>query len=452
MRKSLILTLLLAALSVGTLACAHGLVNRARDDVSLDETAVWGDTAAAEGLVVISSTQCGNHLFWDTVMEAGEPPSVSTAFMFSQAEKRADDARSYRGVVIMDGTFNPGGVSSGGGIALEDRAAPIQAVASRTAPGEEHTEEVYIKDYYDFYPLEFELDLPGAGTAVNEQTRQVFSDYFRIPVWSEHKAQISILKSGDGTVHSIGISSVSDHDVQFVSDSVLTESGCFFTLNWHTSAGALLDASHIPGGYGVYYFPYEVKNNMAVPAADALETVFAVDPQKVEIILLRPSADKSALFLVTEEDGRTMLTVLDAKTAAPRQKLALFDAPGGDFRDIFIYDDFIVPIAGDRLAVVSGTAGGEYALQFTADTGEAEIRQLQLAFSPAMDFDGSRLAIAAYMNNNNFCSFGLAVYDRDGLKYYGEYVSSLDKGAFSAYEYMCKPAEDTPLSVTWTGR
>lgn len=64
MRKSLLLFVLLAALSAGLLAGACAAVQGRREAVSYRAEILAGDPAAADGVELTWVSTCGYHLFW----------------------------------------------------------------------------------------------------------------------------------------------------------------------------------------------------------------------------------------------------------------------------------------------------------------------------------------------------------------------------------------------------
>ena len=72
MRKSLLLFVLLAALSAGLLAGACAAVQGRREAVSYRAEILAGDPAAADGVELTWVSTCGYHLFWhSTCRRAG---------------------------------------------------------------------------------------------------------------------------------------------------------------------------------------------------------------------------------------------------------------------------------------------------------------------------------------------------------------------------------------------
>ncbi len=459
MRRSLILTLLLLVLAAGSLGYIHSSLDASKDAVVIEETVLYGDKAAASGIAVNLSAHCDYRLFWDTRYLVGENPEINTSFAFSQAQQRTQTRAPFS--IYVDTAFG-GGFGASGILDMKDETLPIQAVASRTLPGQKRTETVYIKDYYHFYPLEVSLDR-RVGFAINEEMQQVFADYFRIPVYPEHRVEISIEKNAAGSVYGIGMSPVGEGMAHFKTATAVTDDGCFFIVTARTTEGELLDTSHVPGGYGIYHFPlHDQEGDDRILTADELQTVYALDAERVGVVTLQTSQDKSKLLLVTIEDGTYMLTVIDAATAKELQKLELL--PVGEdlssrstgFRQLYAYEHFIVPILSDgRFALLALDVGGSYQVQFTGDLRANEQTKDIFRYGLVMDYNGQELAIAAFQEPHyqisirNNCSFHLAVYDPLGVAYIGHYQHSLDRSIVEQHRLTCLPLDDTPLTVTW---
>lgn len=445
--------MLLLGLAAVFLYSAHAWVDAEKAAVSIEETVIYGDKSAAQGLSLDIRTHCNYRLFWDTHFTLGESPTISTDFSFSQAEQRPSRNIPYAGIYF-DGTFNGHGASGSGTVGLDmtNETVPVRDVASRTAPGENRTEVVRLSDYYQFYPIQVEFDRPS-GFAVNADTQKLFADYFRIPVYPEHQVEISIEKDGAGEVRSLSLSTSKDSGVFLETPSAITDNGCFFTFSCRTAGGKLLDTSFITGGYGIYHFPlHNQGDDDRILDVDELQMVYPIDAEVAEAVELRTSADRSKLFLVTRESGSYMLTVIDVRTMVQLQKLAVLPAAEDSaFHSLHIYDDFVVPFRSDgRFALLALSADGAYEIHFAADF----TRQPSgfFAADSSMDFDGERLAVALfqepYYQPDRECNFFLAVFARDGLVYAGEYEHSLDRD-LAEHRLSCLPFGEDPLTVTW---
>lgn len=485
MRKSLIITLLLLILSLGGIYAAHAGVNINKDEVILNETILYGDKSAAEGLVIDVGTHYNNHLFWSTVYEIGIQPQIDTRFRFSQKREDQQHERRYFGVEF--GISDSGGFSASAGIDLDNDRDFVGSyfysmrdiykdVASRTGSGKNRKERLYFKDYYDFYPFVASIDLPGYHwdmyrefeTYESDQIRQdrskspsrLMRDYFPIPVLDDHRLEVSISKNDEGLVTDIDISPVDGSGISLWAASTVTEDACFFTFNSRNYNGRLLDTSHIPDGYGLYRLPYikgEGENDTRI-LPEQMKMVYALDPQ-VEIVDLSVTEDKDRLLLMTREDGAYYLTILDAVTAQELQKLRVVECDEDVYLWTFYFERFIAGFASDgRLTVVEETDNGEYQWVFTVDTPSSDALGGPSTSKAAMSWDGERLAVAEPQLEEDGgygryekCGFNLSVYDETGLLYAGKYDSSLDVNSWADnYSHRCRPLDIVPISLRWT--
>ena len=83
MRKSLLLFVLLTALSAGLLAGACAAVQGRREAVSYRAEILAGDPAAADGVELTWVSTCGYHLFWHSTFPAAAPEEAETRFSYS---------------------------------------------------------------------------------------------------------------------------------------------------------------------------------------------------------------------------------------------------------------------------------------------------------------------------------------------------------------------------------
>ena len=70
-----------------------------------------------------------------------------------------------------------------------------------------------------------------------------------------------------------------------------------------------------------------------------------------------------------------------------------------------------------------------------------------------MDFNGENIVVSGFLYEEEMygesCGFYLAVCDAYGLRYYGEYASSLDAfGSVLRYSERCFPSETDAICVT----
>ncbi len=461
MRKSLIVLLLAAVLCAGGVLCAHAGVDAARDAVTLDETVLYGDKAALEGLSLRVRTQCGSHLFWDTAYLPGAEPEIGTTFAFSQRRRPEEQRYRYNGV--RQSNTLQFSASSTGDLDMEDMFGlgdVLSDVASRTEPGATHREMVHLRDYYEYFPLDLQVSLPGISYRrsqgeVNRGTQeelviQALEDFFRFPVPEELLVDIRVEKNASGGVSAVEVNAQEGADLELIPhmESLVTDTDCYIYF-----PGSAEKKVSLPEGCGIYRLPYAVEKGRTFVDVDALRMAFPLE-HGVYMDALEVSKDESELFLITVEDEKYVLTVIDIPTMQEKQRLELFDV-AAESAQYLLYqgDDFLVFCSGEEaLVLVEQLPDGSYSIALSLPEGSAKLPERYRA--PSIDWDGSKLAWAGFQIYENFyrekCGFYLQVYDGTGLLFSGRYDSSLDDPEPAEYSALrCSPMDVDPLIVSW---
>ena len=477
MRKTLVIFLALVLVCGCGAALAAQAVGAPREDITFQEHIFSGDPAAADGLTVQLNAGMQHKLNWEsTVQFSAQDYRAETSFCFLPAGQAEQPEMSYRGVEI---EFYRDAYTSGDADAFGFSEA-YQSLLDTLSPGETGSETIRFADYYDEYPFEFYIDLPGVRyeTLANwenvsedsewpgERAQAALGRYFRIPVLQDEYVELGIDKDMDGKGSARSISSVMDGDRFWINtECVVTDDACFFWFSNRTDQDKLVDTSRIPGGYGVYMLPYGplapdseasafYGGNVNEVYTDQLTCFFPVDPEtRIEHLWLTP--DKTRLLLHTVENNIYYVILIDCKTGTVLQKLSVSDFdPEEDYVNITETEDFVcIQQTQGRICVLTQDADGLYQLALLSEYSPDALYSPVYATVRAMAFDGSRLAIVnndetvlvnydiytkgylagstealippdgAYFDN---CGFTLAVFDQNGIAYSGAYVSSLE--------------------------
>lgn len=422
MRKILILFAVLLVLSVAILAAGQGRISAMGDDVTITETTVAGDPAAAEGLTVSLHPTYGSHLEWRTVFAAGADPEPKTQYHYSA--KTLDDVRTGTPSVWMQiGGLNFSMSATGGEVDLEDDTdrmgfvamlRPAADVAARTQPGETRTETVSLRDYYDYYSLY--LDFYGG---VDQTGQAALSDYFRIPVQADVRVEVSIYKDEAGTVYQVECNTL-DGGASAYGYGLFTEQGVFLGLGTEDgeSGGTQADFSEIQGGYGIYFIPMEQE----ILATDRIENIYPMDPDTEQYVTMEQSFDGTQLLLFTRERGQLFLTVLDLETLETIQRLEL---PTAETPTIWQTEDLLVLRVYEESPRLLALPREDGVYRLWLNIPEFQFENVWYT-EPSLSFDGGRLALAYFENKYNKVSFCLTVYDETGLTYAGRYAHNAD--------------------------
>ena len=462
MKKVVCLLGILALLSCGGIVTVAAMVNQNKDTVTITEEVRYGDITLADGFAVDLKVQYDDHLLWNTTYEKDGREKTDTEFQFSAKEMQW--RREYKAdPVAINVSFDCNIDLDSPVESLSGLTKAYRQIYEQTQPGQEVSWNVYVKNYYDYYPLFIQLELPdntiwsdeqwlsdATGQIIGEQeVYEMFIEFFRIPV--EEKDCIEVVVDRDQT-NGMMTQAVSSNHLQLYSESVLTEDGmCYFTLNNKTSDGGVMDSSLIPGGYGMYSFRFGEPGTYSKSGVDidSLKMAHALDEQ-VTILHLTLNQEQTKLLLFTEEAGKYFLNVIDRNTMELSQKLEL---PG--WGGISEYDDFLVVI-GERLSLIAVTEDGSYELRFSISIEHPECQALmKLTTEASMDYDGEHLIAANWLMEEQYnwmqtCDFYLLICGPEGLEYYGVYRNSLAVNQ-SPYEYNadCLPIGEDAIMVRW---
>lgn len=468
MRKSFVLVLVLLIFASLVLPIMHMQVNALKDKVSIAETTLFGDIGEAKGITIGYNLQYQNHMFWNTDIVIGDELAVNTEFEFFQGGRnyvrRNDYSRSsciYAEIASLN--F---GMSTSGGDLLENideyerkhfMYLPVLDVANRTQPYETRTETVYIKDYYDYYPMNIEIDLSADYEVRDYDTVcSRLENIFRIPVVPQHTMTISVSK-GASDVYEIETNS--DYGLYAIYGGVVTDNGVYFTL------GASQDWNEEPirtknSGleYGVYYMPFHIEKETVkgvqkpvdyiVPEVEKLSTVMEPGEEQT-IIDMQWNYTKSSIVLVVQENDSYKLITMEPETGKKIQELTILPKGEVGLSKMLIYEDHTLIYLWDgQFALLNEKTPGIFNIEFTASfAAETEIWDY-MYYEPITAYDGKRFVVAngsdRYVRDG--CCVRIAVYEDGKLLYAGRFEHSLGNDINS--RGLCRTAVNDPITLT----
>ena len=461
MKKTYVFLLILLVLAVGSVGMIGSIVYEQRDDVTIKEVVVYGDKSAAEGITVVNKIHMKNHLFWETTYRVGEEPLCETNYMFVAKGEEKEPEHVYAGINVNDDVryYYPSNQSS-----QSEMQKEFGILYRSLKKGEVKSKKLYIKDYYDYYPVRMMIDLPNTVWVNNDPETEVgenpfdpkyvqdkFQKFFKIPVLESDYVQIRVSRAEDSPNSNMAYAEERSSEPNFYqigSVSTYTDDICYFAINNKSmkyeysyerydrvpTEGEYVDTSLIPGGYGIYSFSYgrgagEYHTGID---ADSLQMVFSLE-EDVSVKHMMIRENQTQLVLLTEEDEGAFVRVIDLASMKELQMIRLDDTlynRFGDYARIFEYEDFLAIVYAENIAVIS-CVNGVYEHEFTV-LAQANERCYFPAtyniFQTAMDFDGEKLVVAG-MQGGQFvssnCDYCLIVYDASGLLYYGEYRTGM---------------------------
>lgn len=513
MRRSAIVLCALAALCVGGIAAAHACLVGTADEVAFRETTYAGDLAAAEGLTLTAQQSCARQLYWESVVPVAAPERARTEFTALASQKPAETRQHPEGLSM---GVQVGGASYhfGSGVELsalpsmmygthlqggDDIIALLMPVAERTEAGDVHEETFRARDYLEYLPLYFDLELggrtvpywngrpyvPGDDTSGLSER---LADCFRIPTPEDLMLTVRVSKNRRGQVETLeteassGGAATNMLTFGLETYSVVTEGKCWFALSG--TGDEPLDFSELQGGCGLYCLPFatretadEFGNKKRDVDADALHNAFPFAEGETPVDL-RDGGDGTLLLTLRSPEGLT-LVVLDAMTERALQRLPLFaEAELGEEDWVAApVDGWFYAACDARVRFYERGADGCYTLLLDVPGGvrgalPEELSPARFTGPRAVAWDGERLAvIVAAAQGFPYTDFQtgemrtgggllLAVYDASGLRYCGRLQSGLMDGRsgylsddvlWGEYDYAFGRQGETGLALSFDG-
>jgi len=325
--------------------------------------------------------------------------------------------------------------------------------------GERREEQIFLKDYADFYNTEVDILFPEVSYAwrpysdsIDNETeaalKKLFDENFRFPIGDDVcvDAHGDVTKYGPGYGYGINESSQTfGLDVK----EVFWGNSAYFAFDRDGEMYQDLDVSHLPLGYGIYC--------VTVPEDGSQPTLSNVHMLEPETEILKLASDEAGNVLAyTVEKGILFVTVIDAKTNTVTQRLELTDFPSGSPTWATYEADGAVAVTlapaapTCRLVLLTMGENGFYRLHWNLEVppersyllaySDESYKEYRYDYAPVMAWNGQYLALG--LSEEYRSGFDLALYDENGLVYYDRYQTSLNL-------WPIQPDADVPLTLEW---
>lgn len=474
MKKVYALIIAFVLLSCSVVSVVAATINSERDQVVITENILYGDRSAAEGLDIKTKNHLNYRLYWETDYAISNDSKANTKFNLYPRQKHENNSANRR----YEGIFLNNGIEYG---FYDDLPASEQTGIQKAYKelfdsaeiGVEKSKKVYLRDYYEYYPIGVGFNLPYTNWSGYDgenlkgepydalYVTEKFREYFKIPVLDSDTVTISVEKGEDGRSYSTGTDEMGCFNINAIGTVARSWSRCFFAINnykyldykYDIDEIEYIDTSLISGGYGIYSFYYCGGDSSSRTGilADKIETVFPLDSKTI-VSHITMSKDAKQLLLFTVEDKSFYLTVIDIKTMKAAQKILINEEQGSG--SVHQYDDFIVTDTEEDITVIA-VKDGVYTLDFSVRKASFINEKFHdIWIADCMDYKDGKLAIVGNCfdedRGNELCDFFVSVYDKSGLLYYGKYNTNLDLGRTNdTFISDCHPTDINPNSIKW---
>ncbi len=457
MRKTSILLLSLVVIFFVAVVVFKINIDATVDDVVYTHETLYGDISRAEGVQITNINQLDRRLVWRS--ELLPDGSSETEFEYYRDGHSFDNGGFYPYGIM----FNNYNIDVWNGpddwtdptYEAEGLERAFQELFWEAPNGGELEKTIFLKDYIDYYPMVVEFAFNQ--THLYEQD-YFYSHYdenvdkliqialeinkkFKIPVLEHETIDINVRKNSEGQSTGGGYSTGEDTYQPFTLNA-LSDDACYFTFEAKTNRGTLVDTSELELGYGIYRLPITtLENGETEIHAEKLEMIFPLDPT-TEIEWFELSPDNSKLYLSRFVEDMYTITVIDTETSEVLQTLEVASVEGdgeNNYRYVRQIDGegfFALSFSNDKIAVVTIGENQLLNLEFIVEKQD-EFANIVSTFSKVA-FDGERLALVgniSYVYDYvGECDVYLAIYEKEGLTYFGKYANSLS-GKVEHYDF-----------------
>ena len=341
MKRRILIAALALVLAVGGIAALNVHVARKAVPIEMQVEVSIGDAGAAEGLLVDHRIMLGNNLLWYTDYD---PATGESDTDFYVTYRNMQPYYRWQG----EKTDNTRLMCSA--VDVYDMDDPIVKEMWEESEGGYVSRRVYPIDYYDTYPVYLASwwDQDGLSTYYDEA---LAFDKLRIPVGKYDFAELS-LDFGTDVNGATKVDSIGTRDQYMLNrfTAYCVNSGDRILVTAGFPADVQPQTDWAPEGFGLWDMPvHEVRETVGggytvryLPAAAESRLVYPLDIETQRVALLEQSSDGKQILLVTVEEGRFVLHVLDSADYHLMQRLDIDGAEARESSDTKYYIEYYI--------------------------------------------------------------------------------------------------------------
>ena len=341
MKRRILIAALALVLAVGGIAALNVHVARKAVPIEMQVEVSIGDAGAAEGLLVDHRIMLGNNLLWYTDYD---PATGESDTDFYVTYRNMQPYYRWQG----EKTDNTRLMCSA--VDVYDMDDPIVKEMWEESEDGYVSRRVYPIDYYDTYPVYLASwwDQDGLSTYYDEA---LAFDKLRIPVGKYDFAELS-LDFGTDVNGATKVDSIGTRDQYMLNrfTAYCVNSGDRILVTAGFPADVQPQTDWAPEGFGLWDMPvHEVRETVGggytvryLPSTAESRLVYPLDIETQRVALLEQSSDGKQILLVTVEEGRFVLHVLDSADYHLMQRLDIDGAEARESSDTKYYIEYYI--------------------------------------------------------------------------------------------------------------
>lgn len=341
MKRRILIAALALVLAVGGIAALNVHVARKAVPIEMQVEVSIGDAGAAEGLLVDHRIMLGNNLLWYTDYD---PATGESDTDFYVTYRNMQPYYRWQG----EKTDNTRLMCSA--VDVYDMDDPIVKEMWEESEDGYVSRRVYPIDYYDTYPVYLASWWDQDGLSPYYDEALAF-DKLRIPVGKYDFTELS-LDFGTDVNGATKVDSIGTRDQYMLNrfTAYCVNSGDRILVTAGFPADVQPQTDWAPEGFGLWDMPvHEVRETVGggytvryLPAAAESRLVYPLDIETQRVAMLEQSSDGKQILLVTVEEGRFVLHVLDSADYHLMQRLDIDGAEAWESSDTKYYIEYYI--------------------------------------------------------------------------------------------------------------
>lgn len=341
MKRRILIAALALVLAVGGIAALNVHVARKAVPIEMQVEVSIGDAGAAEGLLVDHRIMLGNNLLWYTDYD---PATGESDTDFYVTYRNMQPYYRWQG----EKTDNTRLMCSA--VDVYDMDDPVVKEMWEESEDGYVSRRVYPIDYYDTYPVYLASwwDQDGLSTYYDEA---LAFDKLRIPVGKYDFTELS-LDFGTDVNGATKVDSIGTRDQYMLNrfTAYCVNSGDRILVTAGFPADVQPQTDWAPEGFGLWDMPvHEVRETVGggytvryLPSTAESRLVYPLDIETQRVAMLEQSSDGKQILLVTVEEGRFVLHVLDSADYHLMQRLDIDGAEARESSDTKYYIEYYI--------------------------------------------------------------------------------------------------------------
>lgn len=343
MKRRILIAALALVLAVGGIAALNVHVARKAVPIEMQVEVSIGDAGAAEGLLVDHRIMLGNNLLWYTDYDPATGES-DTDFYVTYRNMQQRPYYRWQG----EKTDNTRLMCSA--VDVYDMDDPVVKEMWEESEDGYVSRRVYPIDYYDTYPVYLASWWDQDGLSPYYDEALAF-DKLRIPVGKYDFTELS-LDFGTDVNGATKVDSIGTRDQYMLNrfTAYCVNSGDRILVTAGFPADVQPQTDWAPEGFGLWDMPvHEVRETVGggytvryLPSTAESRLVYPLDIETQRVALLEQSSDGKQILLVTVEEGRFVLHVLDSADYHLMQRLDIDGAEARESSDTKYYIEYYI--------------------------------------------------------------------------------------------------------------